>query len=368
MNQGGRVSSGENGDQGVVLPRDTPKHPRKDGRGSPRATIRDVAARAGVSSATVSRVLNGAGLGKVSENALARVTKAIEDLRFEPSPAARALATRRSRTIGILTLTEIFSPAMLSFELQRAAQDAGYNVSVATITSPDAEVVTTTAFHVFREVEGLIALAPTHDSKQILDAVGVDVPTVVVEGTGGEGTSSISMDQKGGAILATEHLIAQGARTIRHVAGPEAWPVSQARLTGWREALARHDLPEAPVVRGDWTSASGYRAGIDLLKSGRFDAVFVANDHMALGVMSALHDAGVSVPGEVLVVGFDDLQDSPYLTPKLTTVRQDYRHLGQQAVNDLVGLLDGRSRDEIHRVLPVHLVVRESSTRERKEK
>lgn len=331
--------------------------------GAARATIRDVAARAGVSVATVSRVLNGAGAGVVSGRARGLVEQAILDLEFEPSTAARALALRRSRTIGILTLTEVFSPASLSFELQRAAQRAGYTVTVATVTSHEPAAVTASALHAFREVEGLVVLAPTRESEQLLSALGPCVPTIVVEGSGRLRDASIAMDQSGGAATATEHLIAQGARRIAHIGGPEGWASAESRATGWRDTLRRHGLTEPPMIRGDWTTPSGYLAATELLRSGRPDAVFVANDLMAIGAMSAFADLGVEVPADVLVVGFDNIQASGYLIPKLSTVQQDFRDLALQAIDDLVRLMADGPAAAAHRLLPVELIVRASSTR-----
>ncbi|WP_341358682.1 LacI family DNA-binding transcriptional regulator [Georgenia sp. M64] len=329
-----------------------------------RATIRDVAAKAGVSSATVSRVLNGAGAGAVHARTRDRVVRAIFDLGFEPSHAARALATRRSHTIGILTLAEIFSPASLSFVLQSAVQDAGYHVSVATI--PSLEAATKSSFSrldPFREAEGLIALAPTRESERALAAMAIGVPTIVVEGAGHGALPSITMDQQGGAALVTEHLIEQGARRIAHIAGPEDWPSAEQRRAGWLEALQRHGLQVGLSVRGDWSVSSGYRAARELIDGADVDALFVANDRMAIGALSALADTGVSVPDDVLVVGFDNTEESGYLRPRLTTVQQDYHKLGQEAVADLVALLHGEDRAQAHRVLPVELIVRDSSRR-----
>jgi LacI family transcriptional regulator len=296
----------------------------------------------------------------VSAGALGKVLAAISELEFQPSEAARALVTRKSHTIGILSLTEIFSPASLSFELQRAAQRTGYHVSVATVTQLDENSLKGAALHSFRDVDGLIVLAPTHTGEQLLREIEFDIPIVVVEGSGTPGVSSVGIAHETGADLATSHLIEQGVSTVHHVAGPWDWPNVEKRLAGWRRALQRGGLPQPEPLSGDWSAASGYEAGRALAHQ-RVEAVFVANDLMALGVISGLADSGLRVPNDVLVAGFDDIAESAYLIPKLTSVHQDYRVLASSAVEQLVRLLGDETLPEQHLTLPVRLVVRQSS-------
>ena len=158
------------------------------------------------------------------------------------------------------------------------------------------------------------------------------LPAVLLHGGPEPGLPSVSVDQERGARLATEHLIAQGHRTVWHVAGPEEWTESARRTAGWRGALtaAGSDVPEP--LRGDWSARSGYEAGLRLCKEQSVTAVFVANDHMALGVLRAFAESGRRVPDDVCVVGFDDIPEAAFLTPSLSSVRQDFAEVGRRSV------------------------------------
>jgi DNA-binding LacI/PurR family transcriptional regulator len=171
------------------------------------------------------------------------------------------------------------------------------------------------------------------------------------------------VDNASGAALATRYLLGIGHETVHHIAGPTAWVDAQERVAGWREALAQAGAPVPEPLSGDWSSASGYRIGHRIAESTGVSAVFCGNDHMALGLLRALAERGRRVPGDVSVVGFDDIPESAYFLPPLTTVRQDFGELGRRALATLVDMIDGRTPPMTCLRISPHLVVRASTAR-----
>ena len=183
---------------------------------------------------------------------------------------------------------------------------------------------------------------------------------MAVGGGAGAPVPVIAVDQYDGARRATEHLLALGHPTVWHVAGPADWLESLDRERGWRETLQRHGARVPSVVRGDWSPRSGYEAGQLLAKKGNVEAVFVANDQMALGLLRAFTEAGLSVPRDVRVAGFDDVPEAAYFPPPLTTVRQDFIEVGRRTFRLLAERMDGGAEGARHLVVP-ELIVREST-------
>ena len=187
------------------------------------------------------------------------------------------------------------------------------------------------------------------------------VPVVLVGGGDGAGVPSVAVDQVAGARRVTGHLLAQGCCTVWHVGGPEGWPESVDREQGWREALEDAGSRQPPVVRGDWSPRSGYAVGELLLSEHGIDAVFVANDRMALGLCRAFADGGRPVPADVRVAGFDNAPEARYLTPSLTTVHHDFREVGRRVVSLIAELGETAAVREERQVLVPDLVVRGST-------
>jgi DNA-binding LacI/PurR family transcriptional regulator len=191
-----------------------------------------------------------------------------------------------------------------------------------------------------------------------------DLPVVMVA-AGAEpahGVQITAIDQERGARMATRHLIELGHTTIGHIAGPEPWFDATSRLRGWRRELAEAGMEQGPLAVGDWTAASGYRIGAQLLKRKRLpSALFVANDLMALGFVRAMHDAGVAVPDDVSLVGFDDIPGADHFLPGLTTIRQDLDTLGHQCIQMLLAALNHTPGD--FPLVEPTLIVRESAKR-----
>ena len=326
------------------------------------AGLTDVAELAGVSHMTVSRVINGTG--PVRAETRARVVAAIQELDYRPNSAARTLATGRSETLGVVALdSTLYGPASTLYGIEKAAREAGYAITISSVSRPQRQSISDAVEILRRQaVEGILVIAPHVAAGRALEFAPRDVPLVAVGAAESAPVPVVSMDQYDGARRAVEHLLALGHSTVWHVAGPADWLEARARERGWRETLAAHDIEAPTVVRGDWSPRSGYDAGRALLASakGGLTAVFVANDQMALGMLRAFAEAGVSVPRDVHVVGFDDVPEAAYYSPPLTTVRQDFIEVGRRAFE----LLLVRLRDEevgARQLITPELIVREST-------
>jgi DNA-binding LacI/PurR family transcriptional regulator len=332
--------------------------------GPPRALgMADVAAHAGVSHQTVSRVVNGHP--NVAPTTRERVLRAIAELGYRPNTAARALVTGSTRTIGFVTVSiNQYGPAQTLIGLEQAARAAGYSLSVTVLEDPTAEAMRDAVDRfVGQSVDAVVALGTYDDAFEALHAVSSPVPLITVQSAGAEAEPALGVDQVAGGRLATRHLLGLGHRTVHHVTGPADSKEARDRQWAWRAELTAAGARVPAVLRGDWTPASGHEAGRRLAARRRggeeVTAVFLANDQMALGLLAAFHDEGLSVPGDVSVVGFDDLPEAPYFTPPLTTVRQDFAELGRRGVQ----LVLARLRGEPYLADPVmpQLVVRGST-------
>ena len=321
----------------------------------------DVARLAGVSHQTVSRVLNDHP--NVRPQTRSSVLAAISELGYRPNAAARTLVTRRTRTLGVISFdTTLYGPASMLHGIEAAARHSWF-VSIASLPALDRRSVLGAIDRLLGQgVEGIIVIAPKMSA---VAARGRDagVPVVAM----GCGTSAritaAAVDNAAGAALATRYLLDLGHRTVHHVAGPATWLDAQERLSGWRRALREARAPEPEVTAGDWSSASGYRIGHQLAADPDVTAVFCGNDHMALGLLRALAEEGRRVPGDISVVGFDDIPESAYFLPPLTTVRQDFGELGRRALGLLVDMISGRQPPGSCLRIPPHLVARASAGR-----
>ena len=313
-------------------------------------TMFDVARRAGVSHQTVSRVLNG--LTGVAASTKVRVEQAIAELNYTPSPAARAMAKRRSGSIGlILAGRPDYGPSGAALGFNEAARDSGYTVSQVSMRSLD-DASLTQAVHglVLQRVEAIVLISGERDGVAVVSGIDAGVPLVAVASepapvaapSPGHALHRVAIDQYAGARLATEHLIGLGHRVIRHVTGPADSMDAAERRRGWTDAMTEHGLEVRQPIPGDWLASSGDAAGRALVADREATAVFVANDQMALGVLHACHAAGVAVPDELSIIGFDDIPEAAYFTPALTTMRQDFDALGRDVLATVLDAL----RDE----------------------
>ena len=331
-----------------------------DGGRARSPVMADVARLAGVSHQTVSRVLNDHP--HVSPDARERVQHAIAQLGYRPNRAARALVTRESMSLGVVTVdTTHFGPASTLFGIEGAARAAGYFVTLATLRTVNATTMREALdYLITAAVDGIAVIAPVDTAVHAVHGLTSNVPLVMVEVSGPEEIPSVMVDQVLGARLAVRHLIELGHRNILHVSGPPRWSEAEARIRGWREELGTAGLSARRVIEGDWSPQSGYDAAADVLAQTDATAVFAGNDQMALGLIKALHDRGLSVPADLSVVGFDDLPESPFFIPGLTTIRQDFEAVGQRCMETLLALMRGEGRVTPAPVIP-ELIVRQSA-------
>jgi LacI family transcriptional regulator len=324
-----------------------------------------VARRSGVSIATVSRVLNGTA--RVSDEARERVLAEAAALEYVPSAAARTLVTRRSQILGIVLNTGDDHPDIghpffqdVLAGLKHAAGDLGYDLLVFAAYRPK-EFLRRALHH---RVDGLILMGVDRHEPELARLLERRIPAVAVDlDVTGERVGFVTSDNVAGARLAVRHLHALGHRRIATVTGPPRLPPGGDRLQGYRDELVALGIGEREddVREGDFYAESGYREGQALLGvADRPSAVFAASDMMALGVIRAARQLGLSVPGDLAVVGFDDAPLAAHADPPLTTVRQDKFGIGGAAATALVGMIESEAAPPPALVLPVELVVRRS--------
>ncbi len=297
----------------------------------------EVAARARVSAQTVSRVVNGSP--RVDPATRIRVEEAMAALGYRPHRAARALRTGRTQTIGLVvsTLATVGNSRMLE-SIAAASSARGYALTV--VTAPERDDVAEAFARLHDQgIDGAIVLNEASALARTVE-VPAGLALVVVDSPPDERYLVVQTDHAAGARLATEHLLGQGRESVHHIAGPAGSYAAAERERGWRSALEAAGAAVPPVVRGDWSAASGFRAAQEIPDAGT--ALFVANDQMALGALRALAEAGRAVPADVAVIGFDDVTDAADYRPPLTTVRQDFDALGATAVAALVAAVEGR--------------------------
>lgn len=337
-----------------------PDHHRMETDRVRAPNIRDVARLAGVSYQTVSRVLNDSP--SIKESTKQRVLDVIAEIGYRPNQAARTLVTSRSRTIGVLSQqTEFYGPTTSITAIEQAAKEAGYRLSITNVSSGDYTAIKAGIDYLLSQsIEALVVIAPQVRVFEVLSDLTIPLPFVTLQTTD-LGVHSMSVDQAAGARLATRHLIELGHTEIMHISGPQDWIEAEARMQGFLEEINEADLRTRAPILGDWSAHFGYYAGLELLRFRDFTAVFASNDQMALGFMHACRDMGLSVPGDISVVGFDDIPEAAHFFPPLTTVRQNFSEIGRRAISLLLAELRGEAQPEHSQVLP-ELIVRESTS------
>jgi DNA-binding LacI/PurR family transcriptional regulator len=330
--------------------------------GTARPSMADVARLAGVSSQTVSRVSNGQS--NVDEATRARVLEAMQTLGYRPNGAARALKSGRFHTIGVImttlqTLGNIRTLDAVATEAVRADN----SVLLMPISDPTLRGVSGAYQRLSAQaVDGAVIILEARFLDQAEFALPPGIPVVVVDSGAGPGYTVVDTDQALGARQATEHLLGLGHRQVWHIAGPETSFSAAHRAESWEETLRRAGITPPPLLRGDWTSESGYQHGLTLGNRDDVTAIFAANDEMALGAMRALHELGRAVPAEVSIVGFDDMDVSASFWPPLTTVRQDFATVGRLSIQKLLAKVADPTSTPDTTIVPTRLIIRASTT------
>jgi LacI family transcriptional regulator len=338
-----------------------------------RVTIKDVAQAAGVSTQTVSRVMNK--FSYVSGETRQRVETVVEQLGYHPSTLARSLSQQRSYTLGIVTFgLKYIGPSRTLNGIADNADELGYMLLMKELDNFNINRIDDVIDSLLaRQVDGILWVAPEiGDNHAWIDErlKNIPVPVLFIAMQPRDDISSVSTDNFQGGVMAIQHLLDCGRKKIGHISGPLSWWEAEERKRGWRETLvaAGLDASEQHCAEGNWSSASGEQAFIQLLEAfPDMDAVFVANDQMSLGVLREANRRGIHVPEQLAVIGFDNIPESAYFYPSLTTISQDLQLLGEQAVQNIVEMIHDRQENRPiiaqSRFIQPDLVVRESSKR-----
>jgi len=310
----------------------------------------DVAEASAVSLQTVSRVLNGSA--GVSDAKKARVLRAVKELGYQPNLAARTLASSRSGVIGVLIAgPPHFGMVDTLMAVEIAARQAEYYVVIATEEDPRPELVRDAYLYlVRRQVECVVVLAQASSVVPVLLGVRQNTPTVLVLAGQEdlEGIATVSIEQVAGGRMAAAHLIECGYRDILHLTGDLRWQDAVDRLKGFQGFCEEVGIDPRVVEGRSWDPSEGYRAGLEILAEGVPRAIFTGNDHMALGLLSAISEVGLRVPEDIALIGFDDAPGAAWYSPPLSSVRQNFKAIGEHAIGLVAGLVDGNERTDIY--------------------
>ncbi len=338
-----------------------------------KVTIKDVAQAAGVSTQTVSRVINSRP--DVSPDTRSRVQQVVNELGYSPNVIARSLSRGRTNTFGVVGFgLSYFGPSSVLLGIEQKSNELGFSLLLSLLDDFDAAQIDGILRNLLsRQVDGIIWAVPGND-RLVGELSGrfsdISVPVVYMNKLKNGDEVIVAMDNRLGGRLATDHLLEQGYRQIGIITGPIDWWEAQEREKGWRETMGKAGLTnlEELIANGDWTAASGEIGVHNLLaKSPDIDAVFACNDQMALGALQAARQLGIKVPQDLGIVGFDDIPEAAYFYPSLTTIRQNANALGALAVDRMCSFINARVKDEefepeVKWIQP-RLIVRKSSKR-----
>lgn len=332
-----------------------------------RVTIKEIAALTGVSTQTVSRVINKRP--DVSPATRQVVEAAIEEHGFRPSAVARSLVNRRSRMLGVIASgLEYVGVGQTVTGIADEAEASGYSIILKELAGFDApDIVPVVELLLEHRVEGIIFAGPQMVSnvRRVQEQLpAARAPIVFLKSDPSPSFTTIGIDNIAAGRLATEHLLALGRRRIAHLAGPLAWREARDRRDGWQAALADAGLAAGAVAMGDWFAGSGVTAFEAILDTAPdTDALFAASDLMALGAIQVAHRRGIRIPGDLAIVGFDGLAEAAHFTPSLTTVVQPLTEMGRVAVRELVTGFEGEGSDLPAKtlILPTTLIYGESA-------
>jgi DNA-binding LacI/PurR family transcriptional regulator len=317
--------------------------PSSEATGSQKLTMKNVAALSGVSYQTVSRVIND--MPDVSERTRKRVQKVMKKVGFRPNMTARQLRSRRSTTIGLVTFaTGYYGPSQVLTKSEQCVKELGFGFMFSGIVEESIEEIRRAVDELCAyQVCGILIHLPLQVDLRGLRDLSRNVPFVAVDSDFGFQAPSIVIDNELGSQIATRHLIERGHKKIAYLQGPQSWRAAKLRYLGWQKEIKAATLVHGPLVQGDWSAGSGFEAVKKMLvKSwGKFTAVVVANDQMALGAIRAFQESGVRIPEDISIVGFDDIPEAGFFGPPLSTIKQDFDALGKLSVHCLVEYLNG---------------------------
>ncbi len=337
--------------------------------GQKRVTIKEVAVAAGVSTQTVSRVINGRP--DVASQTREHVQTVIDTLGYKPSKIARSLIRGRSYSIGVVSMgVGFYGPAQTLQSVQQEADKQGYSLLLKMLSSPEdihvGEIIhDLLSYHVDGILWAIPEIGQNRDWIQ-QELPNLSVPMAFLNMQARPNLTTIAIDNRLGGRLAARHLIECGCQKIGIITGPLNWWEARQRELGWREEIFAHGLAvdESCIAHGDWNSPSGEQCMRMLLDwHPDLDGVFTSNDQMALGAMKVARELNYRIPEDLSIVGFDDIPESAYFYPPLTTIRQDMRQVGFTAVNQLIYLLEHPEENGNPNafLLAPKLIVREST-------
>lgn len=335
-----------------------------EANGSGRApNMVDVAREAGVAHITVSRVLNGHE--SVRPETRRRVEQAIAKLGYRRNDFARALKSGHTKALGVVIAgSSLHALPNVLLGIENAASSSGHWVALASWHPGSIPSLEDTVSRLLGQgTEGLVIIADRPGVIDSLEKLAPQVPTCVVMSGGVENPSlaSVEFDQVHGSRSATDYLLSLGHRAVAHLSGRRGTFDADARVRGWRDRMSEAGVTDPLLFEGDFTARAGHELGVQLLSAhARPTALFVGNDLMAMGLLAAFADRGLSVPDDVSVVGFDDMAGAEYVGQGLTTIRQDFEALGRRSIEVVAGILNGEAPQ--HHLLPTELVVRRTAT------
>lgn len=324
-------------------------------------SIQDVARLAGVSSQTVSRVSTNAQ--NVAPATRERVIDAMRKLGYTPNTAARALRNGKFRTIGVITQKiDRTGESLTLAAIVEALAERGYTMNLVQAQHPETgELRTASAMLTNQAIDGLIIVRSGNVERSAL-ALPPTLPVVVTDSRLIGQYPSVVSDQVTGTQAAIDHLLGLGHSTVHHISGDLDSHPAASRMAAWRQRLLLNGIVPPDAFIGDWTAKSGYEAGLKIAKDPEITAVFCANDEMAFGLMRALHENSRRVPQDVSVIGFDDISLGEFAAPPLSTVRQDFDHIGRELVRMVMEQIEtGDHKHVLQTLVPTRLLVRGTS-------
>lgn len=337
-------------------------------------TILKVAEIAGVSKQTVSRVMNDHP--DVADVTRKHVQKVIDELGYHPSAVARSLTKQRTHTIAVVTAgLNLVGPSSVLNGITLKAEELGYVLLIKNLAGYRVDDYhNMVRFLNEMRVEGVAWACPDieHYRREVIERLSRLPTPVVFQGSAPlENALFVIVDNYDGGCQATQHLINQGFRNIAHISGPLAFADAEERKSGWSDTLQKAGLPPSPshCAEGDWSAASGAKAATELLKSyPEMDAIFVANDQMTIGALHTIQERGLQVPGDIALIGYDNIAESAFSSPSLSTIAQDFELMGAKTIELLVDVIDTqRDGKDFSALQPVRLspelIVRQSSVR-----